>query len=345
MDIKQRCIFTVGILVLFQAHTAWSEDAKLVNVQRIWNKAPHNAFTDLVRFQDRWYCVFREGKGHVSPDGKLRVISSPDGETWKSAALIEKEGMDLRDAKITVTPDGKLMLNGAAAIQKNSKTIGHQSYTWFADDGIQWSEAHAVGDRDVWLWRATWNPKENAVYGAGYGTASNKGRVHLRLYRSEDGRTFETLVTELLPKDTYPNETSILFRADGTAHCLLRRDGVEKSAMLGVARPPYREWTWKELGVRIGGPHMIELPDGRTVAAVRLYDQPVRTALCWLDARKSTLEQFLVLPSGGDTSYAGLVWHDDHLWVSYYSGHESSNSHAKTAIYLAKIAILQSDAQ
>ena len=47
---------------------------------KIWDQAPHNAFTDLVRFNDRWFCVFREGKGHVSPDGALRVITSVDGE-------------------------------------------------------------------------------------------------------------------------------------------------------------------------------------------------------------------------------------------------------------------------
>ena len=40
------------------------------------------------------------------------------------------------------------------------------------------------------------------------------------------------------------------------------------------------------------------------------------------------------LTSGGDTSYAGLVWHDEVLWISYYSSHEG-----KTSIYLAKVKI------
>jgi hypothetical protein len=42
----------------------------------------------------------------------------------------------------------------------------------------------------------------------------------------------------------------------------------------------------------------------------------------------------LQLPSGGDTSYPGLVWHDDFLWVSYYSSHEG-----KAKIYLAKLRL------
>lgn len=51
------------------------EAVKLVEAKKIWDRAPHNAFRDLVRFQDRWYCVFREGQSHVSPDGALRVIT------------------------------------------------------------------------------------------------------------------------------------------------------------------------------------------------------------------------------------------------------------------------------
>src|SRR5438128_2355705 len=89
--------------------------AELVEVRKIWDQAPHNAFTDLIRFRGEWLCVFREGKAHVSPDGSLRVIASPDGKTWTSAALITSPTGDLRDAKITVTPDSRLMLSGAAA--------------------------------------------------------------------------------------------------------------------------------------------------------------------------------------------------------------------------------------
>ena len=66
--------------------------------------------------------------------------------------------------------------------------------------------------------------------------------------------------------------------------------------------------------------------------AVRRYDGIVRTSLHWLDPEKATLTEFMKLPSGKDTSYAGLVWHEDMLWVSYYSSHEG-----KTSIYLAKV--------
>ena len=300
---------------------------ELVDARKIWDQAPHNAFTDLIRFKDRWLCVFREGKTHVSPDGVLRVLGSSDGQTWTSDAVVALAGADLRDAKIAVTPDGKLMLSGVAHPPKPVEPA-YQSLSWFSSDGKSWSAPVQVGDPDFWLWRVTWH--KDRAYGIGYGCAAEKT---VRLYSSADGKTFKTEVKTLFDQG-YPNESSILFLEDGTALCLLRRDEGTKTAQLGIAKAPYREWTWKDLGVQIGGPHLIRLPDGRIVGGGRLYDRGARTSLLWIDPEAGKATEFLKLPSGGDTSYPGLVWHDGLLWVSYYSSHEG-----KTSIYLARIKV------
>ena len=299
--------------------------AYIASVRKIWDRAPHNAFTDLIRFKDRGYFAFREGQGHVSPEGALRVITSVDGKTWESAALFTSEDSDLRDAKLTITPDGRLMLSGAEAMN-GAVGYKHQSLTWFSRDGRQWDQQNEVGDRGVWLWRTTWH--KGKAYGFGYGTrADNRG---LRLYTSDDGKSYDTLIANAF-SEGYPNEASMVFRDDGTCYCLLRRDGDAPSAQVGISRPPYREWTWKGLGHYIGGPALIRLPDGRFVAGTRLGNN--RTSLCWLEPEAGRLKEFLRLPSGsGDTAYPGLVWHDDLLWISYYSDHEG-----KTSIYLAKV--------
>ena len=314
------------LIVVCPSLSAAAEQAAIVSVRKIWDRAPHNAFTDLVRFQDRWYCVFREGKSHVSPDGALRVITSSDGQKWESAALIESPNSDLRDAKITVTPDSQLMLSGAEAMN-NPVDYKHQSLTWLSRDGRDWGQRYKVGDPDFWLWRSTWH--RGKAYGFGYVTSDKKRS--LRFYASRNGKSYDTLIKNAFD-DGYPNETSLVFLEDDTAYCLLRRDGGTQTAQLGVSQPPYLNWTWTDLGIRIGGPHMIRLPDGRFVAAVRLYDGGARTSLCWLDPNAGSLTEFLKLPSGGDTSYAGLVWHEDLLWISYYASHE-----AKTSIYLAQV--------
>ena len=333
-NLKMTVVGTLCVMVGLSGMTTNAQEKektiKLIETRKIWDKAPHNAFTDLVRFQDRWFCVFREGKGHIAPDGALRVITSTDGEKWESAALITSPNSDLRDAKITVTPDGRLMLTGAEALHDKSDHT-HQTLAWFSKDGRTWSDKHEIGDVDFWLWRVTWH--KGKAYGLGYACGKDQS---IRLYSSNDGKKFDTLVERLFDVG-YPNESSIVFDGD-TAYCLLRRDGKPNIGLLGVSQPPYTKWEWKDTGTRFGGPHMLRLPDGRLVAAVRIYDglggHDVHTSLGWIDSQTGKLTEALKLPSGGDTSYAGLVLHDGLLWVSYYSSHEE-----KTAIYLAKVEV------
>jgi CubicO group peptidase (beta-lactamase class C family) len=304
---------------------------ELLGVRKIWDKAPHNAFTDLVRHKGEWLCVFREGTGHVSHDGTIRVIASKDGEAWTSAALLETPDPclpDLRDPKLSRTPDGRLLLTAAAANRKEGEAR-HRTFVWFSADGRTWGDATPVGDENVWLWRVTWYAGK--AYGVGYGQEGPQRIAHL--YRSDDGRQFERFVPRLFETGG-PSEATLRFLPDGSGLCLLRRDGSPNTAQLGTARPPYTEWTWRDLGVRVGGPDFLRLPDGRFLAVTRRYDGGMRTSLQWLDVENQALTERLRLPSGGDTSYAGLVWHEGVLWVSYYSSHEG-----KTSIYLARVRV------
>src|SRR6185312_14204360 len=66
--------------VFFLAGAAKAAAPGIVSVEKIWDKGGHNAFTDLTRWQGKWYCTFREADGHVGGDGKIRVIESADGK-------------------------------------------------------------------------------------------------------------------------------------------------------------------------------------------------------------------------------------------------------------------------
>lgn len=309
------------------ASGAQSLKADLLSCERIWDAAPHCAFTDLVRFKDAWICVFREGQGHVSPDGAVRVIQSQDGRVWKSVARLESQRGDLRDPKVVLTPERRLMLTAAIAFPQSHATK-HQTVAFFSEDGAHWTDPIDIGEANVWLWRVTWS--ESQGLGIGYHTASES---FVRLYGTKDGRHFN-VVRPVLFDQEQPNESSIIFEPNGRALCLLRRDGKPGHGLIGTAEPPYSDWVWKSLGMKIGGPHWMRLPNGRYVAAVRLYDGKVRTSLAAIDPGTAGFHEVLELPSGGDTSYAGLQWHDGVLWVSYYSSHEK-----KTAIYLARVRI------
>jgi hypothetical protein len=303
---------------------------ELIEVRKIWDGAPHNAFTDLIRFEGRWYCAFREGESHVSDDGRLRVIRSEDGQKWSSAALMEWEGGDVRDAKLSVTADGQLMLSGAVRFLQPVDGNRHQSVSWLSENGADWTGPHACPTGlGTWRWSTTWHGE----YGYSFGYSGKD--TALCLYRTADGKNWEVVKDQVFPKpSTYPNETSLVFMPDDIAYCLLRRDKGSCTAMLGEAQPPYQEWEWNDLGTRIGGPKMIRLEGGRFLAAVRLYDDLTRTSLCWVDPKGSTITEALKLPCGGDTSYAWMVQQGSVVWVSYYSSHEE-----KTSIYLAKVRI------
>ena len=52
---------------------------KLESVQKIWDQDPHNAFTGLTRFKDKWYCVFRTGESTCLP---RRCPAGPRIRRW-----------------------------------------------------------------------------------------------------------------------------------------------------------------------------------------------------------------------------------------------------------------------
>jgi len=296
---------------------------KLLSARKIWDKGKHNAFTDLIRFDGRMYCVFREGDGHVSPDGKIRVLVSSDFKTWKSVAVIGRKGMDLRDAKISQMPDGRLMILGGAAPRKARESVATGSFVSFSKDGASWTAPKLVGDPKRWIWRITWHgPKGYAV------DYNYPGKTKLLV--TANGLDYQTLLSPMCDKGT-PNEATLRFTKDGTSYCLQRRRG---SALIGHSRPPYKKWTWRDLGRYVGGPNMIRLPGGTWIGAGRFLKPKTHTALFSLNVDSGKIGDVLKLPSGGDTSYPGLLWHGGVLWVSYYASHEG-----KTSIYLAGVKV------
>lgn len=317
-----------SVLFILLLHGAGlSAEPELVVATRIWDKAPHNAFTDLVRWNGRFYCAFREGAGHAGDIGKLRIIESVDGEQWKSTGLLALDHHDLRDAALSIMPDNRLMVLGGAQQVRDGKHVTG-TFASFSADGKTFTEPNIVIPLGRWLWRVTWHG--DTAYGVSYGAGGD--RAFSSLLKTKDGLRYDTVVEKLLETDGRPTEARIRFTGDNTAFCLHRRDGANNSAYFGSAVAPYTEWKWTDLGAYLGGPNFMHIPTGAWIGVGRLLDGGARTELVELDPVKATMSPILRLPSGGDTSYPGMVWHDGMLWVSYYASHEG-----KTSIYLAKV--------
>ena len=330
-------LFSTAMLVAADGKVARSDGAELISITRIWDQAEHNAFTDLIRVDDRWLCVFREGTKHASPDGAIRVLESRDGQSWTSAAHLTEPGVDLRDPKTSRMPDGRLMIVAGGSIMENGKYVSRQPRVCFSSDGRKWSSPQPILGSGHWLWRVTWY--QGKGYGVSYkGGGGMGGPRSAFLFESADGLAWNQVAELTLPN---LSETTLRFRANGemiafgvVVHSSSPQPPVRATGV-GVSRPPYREWTWREVPYASGGPNFLIEPDGRWIAATRRFSADMRSAdtvLAWL--AKDAVQPFLTLPSGGDTSYAGLVTHEGELWVSFYSSHEG-----KAAIYLARVRI------
>jgi hypothetical protein len=296
----------------------------LASLSMIWEEAPHNAFTDLVRVGRTWYCVFRESEGHQGSEGRVRVLASADGREWKAAALLGERGVDLRDPKITEAPRGRLQLLMGGTAMGGGAAAGRRPRVSTSSDGITWTAPVPVLEEGDWLWRTT--RRGRLWYGISYRLRS-ASRWTVHLLQSDDGWRYREILDLDIPGK--PNEATLRFAKDGRAVAMVRREGGNGRAWIGTSPPPYLRWRWAETAERVGGPNFLVLADGSMWAATRIWrgTEP-KVAICRMT--RSALVPVLDLPSGGDCGYPGIVHYRGALWVSYYSSHEGGSK-----VYLA----------
>lgn len=315
--------FVTLLGLVFSTSIALCDDKpKIISVKKIWNEGTHNAFTDLIRFKGSWWCTFREAAAHGNGAlGKARVIVSKDGAEWKSAALLEEKGVDLRDPKLSITPDGFLMLIMGGSIYEGKVYKTRAPRVAFSEDGSDWTQPKKLLAEDHWLWRVTWHDGWAwSVSKLGEGRDPRRGM----LYRSRDGIDWQWITEFRLPNKTWnASETTLRFMPDGELVALTRPHWI------GTSKPPYTEWSWTKIPTGLGGPNFIRTPNGKLWASSRNNGTTVLARMT-----RTTYEPVLTLPSGGDTSYPGMVWYKGQLWLSYYSSHEG-----QTSIYLAVIEL------
>lgn len=305
----------------------------------LWKNAKHSAFTDLCEFSGNLYCCFREATNHVSQDGRIVVVRvNTEGEKLQSW-FISFENVDLRDPKLTINAEGKLIL---LAYGRRFDQNGNWEYSkplcWFSANGESWSGEHWFGDKNWWLWRLTYH--NNTAYGFAY----NRTAQTLNLYSGDPLRAIHVVKYSVLGLQThglgYPNESDICFNKNGKAFAVVRRDADSFSAQFGISTPPYQQWQWHDLGQYIGAPAIMLWDEKNLLVSGRIWrNQQLKTAIWKLNIEMKRLSLLVELESAGDNSYPGLVRDDQDLYVSYYSSHVDNIS----AIYLTKINGVRAD--
>ncbi len=308
-----------------------------MNMICVWQSEKHSAFTDLIYFEHCWWCAFREGSTHMSLDGTIRVMISLDGNDWQTQSVFTWHGGDLRDPKFSIRPDGALLLAAGMrwSTPVNARETIYSLGFVFDSDKQAWQEPIIdVMGKATWRWAPTWY--EDSAYVVGYAGRDRQGC----LYQSKDGlRWCVNIAPFFPPSSVFTNESSLAFDANGAAYCLTRRDAMQGAvALLGSAQPPYENWQWRKTNTALGGPKLLRLSNGEWIAAFRKINYRRGTACTLiqkLDVKTARFKPWLSLPSGGDTSYPGLVESGGRLLVSYYSSHEGHQAR----IYLADIPL------
>ena len=155
---------------------------------------------------------------------------------------------------------------------------------WFSREGKDWSQPIEIGDPDVWLWRVSW--ANGKAYGVGYDTSRAKPSfASIQAIVAVNSILLWSQPCSAKAAPMKPPSFSCPTRLASASCAVTVSQALGKTGHI-QALPTSAPGEWKDLGVKIGGPNMVRLPDGRLLAAVRLYDKTVRTSLAWIDWRK-----------------------------------------------------------
>lgn len=288
----------------------------VVCIDKVFSDGRHNAFTDLVEWRGAYYLAFRNASGHGSFDGDLVILKSADRKKWAPAVRIATPGDD-RDPQFLAT-DGRLFVYFPTFKNERRELYAYVSFT---DDGASWSPPAECYDQSYVVW------KPKAFGGRFYAGAhviptGNKTRQS-ELVESVDGLKWRRVAVIHAAKTE--SETAIHFFPSGRAMALVRNQAKPRHGWVCFADPPYQKWSAEQVPMRFEG-HNIWAMGDRLLVGSRYFEQGQSRTAFFL-YHNGTFDRYAVLPTGGDTSYVGMVpLGADRILVSYYSSHEGPAS-------------------
>ncbi len=319
-----------------------------IYVNRVFYNGEHNAFTDLIRFNGRFYLTFRscpDGHG-VSDKASIIILSSGDAIKWDTVYRFHVEGRDTRDPHFLIFKNKLFVYTGTWYATRDAGTnkfnMNKQlGYAVWSKDGQTWTDPIMLeGTYGHYIWRAAALGDKAYLCGRrfhNFAEDRDESDIESVMLESDDGLIWKK---RSLFQKTHGDETAFVFETDGRVTAVARRGG--DNAELCTSEWPYTEWQRTDLGRYIGGPILTKWGARYVAGGRKSTGDTYVTTLYWLENRQ--LHEFITFPSGGgDTSYPGFVQlNPREALVSYYSSHEKDkNGQRMTAIYLAKIKIVE----
>lgn len=332
------------------SRTAPAEDTPKVevsNIRCVFHNGEHNAFTDLVRFRDRYYLTFRScPDGHmVHPTASILILVSDDLKSWEPVHRFRVKLRDTRDPHFLVFKDRLFVYTGtwyscATTLPRSEYDLNkHLGYAAWSDDGKKWnSPVMLEGTFGHYIWKASTHDGKAYLCGRRKHEFDVRPRgegpdVESAMLESDDGLVWRT---RALFQEVNGDETAFQFDADGSLLAIGRRGSAP--AQIIRSKFPWTKFDRRELDRYIGGPLLIRWGDRQVVGGRNSLGGSPKTSLCWLTGDR--LHEFAELPSAGDNSYPGfLALSPTRAAVSWYSSHEKQDGQTITAIYMADLTI------
>jgi hypothetical protein len=291
----------------------------------------HNAFTDLLYWQDHFWLAYVSSPSHFkSKQSRVVILKSKDARDWQKIAQFHGNGEDIRDPKLAVIK-GQLFLY--ALLNKQFDPQPYKTIVAHSGDSLTWSPFEEVTPEGWLLGRPVMSDHETwfaPAHRIDLGTAI--------LLRSTNGVTWEIHGT--IQANDHADETAIQLLPDGHMLAVTRIEaggGIfghpEANTQISRADAPYT--SWKSLGrskvTRLDGPTLF-CQDAQVYAVGRRQIKVAgpfewqgsavgrkRSALFLVEENTGELVHLTDLPSSGDTSYPGAVIVKDKLFISYYT--------------------------
>ena len=158
-------VVTSYLVAAFSAAETTGETpaVRVANVRRVFHNGEHNAFTDLIRFRDKFYLTFRScPDGHmVHPTASIIILESDDANAWRPVHQFRVALRDTRDPHFLSFRDRLFVYTGTwysgqTTLPRDKYDLNqHLGYAAWSSDGRQWhSPILLEGTFGHYIWRA-----------------------------------------------------------------------------------------------------------------------------------------------------------------------------------------------
>lgn len=300
----------------------------------IINDGAHNSCTDMTFFKGYYYLAFVSAPSHAgSHHSKVILKRSKDLSNWENTATFALPDEDIRDPKLT--PVGNRLF---LYVLKNKSALAQPYITIYSysTNGTKWSLFKNIlyknfSPKGLLFWRP--KTRDQKTW---YVPAYKNDNSFAALLKSTDGITWE-FVSHIYNLPGI-DETSIEFMKNGDLIGTIRMEVFADSPLgnnnsgtiIFHSKPPYQKYNYsKDKMTRLDGPVLFRIQDKVYASGRYQPDRDMifavngsalskkRTALFLVEPKKlSYLSEF---PSTGDTSYPGVVFYKDSVYLSYYT--------------------------